>query len=238
MAIVFGTGSVRLKSFTPSELNIQDAVPVNSAIELRSRYFHLFWIPFFPIGKIWTVVHGRKHYSLDTETEKQIELKKYSRNHPVYLFAGTALIVGFVLFVYGWNRFYFQAGRRTANKQIEKNNEMIEKKIAEADTTDFFLFDFTSSPEKSSLMKEIGLKGDSLQFRKKVIKLQVWQVDSVKLSYIAPSFNNGGDTLVISKEDIRQSYKSPGTISFGSSGVDLLKDGVMYRLWNIFRVAK
>jgi hypothetical protein len=237
-AIIFGTGSVKLKSFQPSELNIQAAVPPDSVIQLRSVYFHLFWIPFFPVRKKWVVAHSGRHYSLGSEAEKAIEIRKYQKGHPVYLFTGTALVVGFALFIYGWNSFTRQAGRRESNKQAKKNTEMIEKKIDQADTTDFFLFLQNNAVEKSSLMKVLAVNGDTIQFRMKYIKLNVGQVDSVKLSYIAPSFDYGGDTLLINKEDIKKSYQSLDWNSFNFTGVDLQKNGIMYRLWNIYRVTR
>ncbi len=52
--IVFGHNNFHIKSFTASELNIPQEEGGNEiSFEVRQRYAHIFWIPFFPIGKIW-----------------------------------------------------------------------------------------------------------------------------------------------------------------------------------------
>jgi len=52
--IVFGQNHFKIKSFTQQELNLpREEALDNIDIQVRQRYAHLFWIPFFPIGKIY-----------------------------------------------------------------------------------------------------------------------------------------------------------------------------------------
>jgi hypothetical protein len=238
MSIVFGLGSLKLKSFTPEELKIQDLVPANSSIELRNKYFHLFWIPLFPVRKVWVINLAGKHYSVSEEAAKAIETKKHLKRTPFYLFSGLILLIGAAVVIGGWNSLLKQKGINHTRSMIKKDIEAINKKIEETDTSDFFLFTQISIPDKSCLMKVIAVKGDLIQFRKKNIKLKAEQVDSVKLSYMVGSFDNGGDTLLIKKDAIKRSYKSPYSMSFGFKGEDLLQDGELYKLWSIYKLKR
>lgn len=52
--IVFGHNNFKIKSFTPQELRLPREESTNNIdIQVRQRYAHIFWIPFFPIGKIY-----------------------------------------------------------------------------------------------------------------------------------------------------------------------------------------
>ncbi len=52
--IVFGQNHFKIKSFTQQELRLPKEEALNNIdIQVRQRYAHLFWIPFFPIGKIY-----------------------------------------------------------------------------------------------------------------------------------------------------------------------------------------
>src|SRR3569623_725156 len=53
--IVFGHNSFLLHSCKPLQLGMSEEFDKQYSIERRQRYFHLFWIPFFGIGKIWAM---------------------------------------------------------------------------------------------------------------------------------------------------------------------------------------
>ena len=56
MRIVFGHNNFLIKSYTPAELGIPPSDKLNGIVfEVRQHYFHLFWIPFFGIGKIYVI---------------------------------------------------------------------------------------------------------------------------------------------------------------------------------------
>src|SRR5215831_13773647 len=56
--IVYGHNSFALNTCKPSQLGLPIEADKLYIIERRQRYFHLFWIPVFGIGKIWVL---RKH---------------------------------------------------------------------------------------------------------------------------------------------------------------------------------
>lgn len=53
--IVFGWNSFKLNACRPSQLGLPDVLDQDFNLERRQKYFHLFWIPFFGIGKIWAL---------------------------------------------------------------------------------------------------------------------------------------------------------------------------------------
>jgi hypothetical protein len=70
--IVYGYNNFLIKSYTPEELGIfREQGSPEIKLEVRQKYAHLFWIPFFPIGKIWVVKKG----GLDTLYEMPVEIK-------------------------------------------------------------------------------------------------------------------------------------------------------------------
>jgi hypothetical protein len=54
--IVFGHNNFRIKKYTFDQIATEfDEGWEGVTFEVRQRYFHLFWIPFFPIGKMYTI---------------------------------------------------------------------------------------------------------------------------------------------------------------------------------------
>ncbi|MCP4522514.1 MAG: hypothetical protein GY827_12605 [Cytophagales bacterium] len=89
--IVFGTGSMSIKKITPSDLGIETEENASYVFEIRQRYFHLFWIPFFGIGKIWAVRLFRDSddmYEMTPEIRALIEAKYGAIGSPWYTFFG------------------------------------------------------------------------------------------------------------------------------------------------------
>lgn len=54
--IVYGHNHFLIKSYTLEDLGIFNQEGSSRIkLETRQRYFHLFWIPFIPIGKLWAI---------------------------------------------------------------------------------------------------------------------------------------------------------------------------------------
>lgn len=54
--IVFGHNNFLVKKYTSVDLNLPpDESFQGVSFEVRQRYAHLFWIPFFPIRKLWAI---------------------------------------------------------------------------------------------------------------------------------------------------------------------------------------
>src|SRR6185369_5805834 len=96
--IVFGWNHFKLRSFTPFQLGITQKTDIDFTIELRQRYFHFFWIPFFSLGKKWAIRKGGKLYEMPqviadvTRGRDDLRVKT-----PFYTYAGPLLIVAAII---------------------------------------------------------------------------------------------------------------------------------------------
>jgi len=99
--IFFGTGSKTMKTVELGEAECPSCSQPTVFMQLLHKYFHIWWIPVFPIGKV--AVAGCK--SCNTAWEQQdlplplfesVESAKKSSSPPKYLFAGL-YIVGIII---------------------------------------------------------------------------------------------------------------------------------------------
>jgi hypothetical protein len=78
MLIFFGIKNFGIKNFEPTELGLPQVTSDPYRVEYRQKYFHLYWIPIFGLGKDWFI---RK--SDDKLYEPLGELKAYLQGIPV-----------------------------------------------------------------------------------------------------------------------------------------------------------
>lgn len=79
MKIVFGTYSIKLRSYEPSELGYNNDQLPETRFEIRQKVFHLFWIPVFPIGKIYGARKQGILVGVAPEQEKALRSKERVR---------------------------------------------------------------------------------------------------------------------------------------------------------------
>jgi hypothetical protein len=99
MRIVFGWNSFRIRSFSPEELGVfqKEALSVN--IEVRQAYFHIFWIPFFSLGKRWVIRKDNQLYELPAELKPHVKAIARVKT-PWYTFTGP--ILGLIIALGFW----------------------------------------------------------------------------------------------------------------------------------------
>ena len=57
--IIFGWNHFLIRSFMPHELGLgEETLDPEFMVEARQKYFHIFWIPFFPTQSI-QILHVR-----------------------------------------------------------------------------------------------------------------------------------------------------------------------------------
>ena len=73
MTILFGWNRFRLKSFTFQELNLPELEQFpNAVFQVAQSYFHLFYIPVFPMGKRYDLVMDKKTYHVPPSLMKMV----------------------------------------------------------------------------------------------------------------------------------------------------------------------
>jgi hypothetical protein len=98
ISIVFGWNHFRIRSFSPFELGITQKTDIDFNIELRQRYFHFFWIPFFSLGKKWAIRKGGKLYEMPPVIADAIKTRGDLRvKTPWYTYSGPIVLLLFAL---------------------------------------------------------------------------------------------------------------------------------------------
>jgi hypothetical protein len=106
MRIVFGHRNFKIREIHPQELGLIDNTDFN--IEIRQKYFHLYWIPFFGLGKIWAIRKNGELYELPIEYIHEIKRRNIKVRSPWYTYTLPILIcMGFLIYA--------------VNERIEKN---------------------------------------------------------------------------------------------------------------------
>lgn len=74
MTILFGWNRFRLKSFTFQELNLPELEQFpNATFQVAQSYFHLFYIPVFPMGKRYDLVMDKQLYHVPPSLMKMVD---------------------------------------------------------------------------------------------------------------------------------------------------------------------
>ncbi|AEA45769.1 hypothetical protein [Fluviicola taffensis] len=77
MTILFGWNRFRLKSFTFQELNLPELEQFpNATFQVAQSYFHLFYIPVFPMGKRYDLVMDKKAYHVPPSLMKMVDTEQ------------------------------------------------------------------------------------------------------------------------------------------------------------------
>ena len=101
--IVYGWNSFLLHECKPSQLGLSQDFDAVYQIERRQKYFHLFWIPFFGIGKTWVLRKRSDNqlYEPNGELLQVLNALPYQEKTPWYTFALPLLLlaggIGFVI---------------------------------------------------------------------------------------------------------------------------------------------
>ena len=102
MSVVFGWYSFKLKSYNAEDLELDKEQWADSVFEIRQKVFHLFWLPLFSLGKVYSVRKNGDLFELPEILKVKLKEKKvktpwYSYFIPISLVVG---LIGFSIFIY------------------------------------------------------------------------------------------------------------------------------------------
>jgi hypothetical protein len=165
--IIFGYRYFKIKSFTPGELGLPDSLVEPYTIERRQRYFHLFFIPFLAIGKIWGIrKQDDKVYKVPEQIELYLKNKKIKFSTPWYSYLGPIVILVYVLIVL-IEDLRFSRKRAEINKnEFNQESELLLSKLNDPTTNDYYIFEIYKEGEEhyttQTAFKVKEVKGDSV----------------------------------------------------------------------------
>lgn len=99
MLIVFGVRNVTAKSYEPAQFGLIDPSWNGTAIIAMVKYFHLMYIPFFPVGTQWALRQSDgKKYEMNYSVKQHVEQAGVQLKTPWWAFSGL-ILVGVILLV-------------------------------------------------------------------------------------------------------------------------------------------
>jgi hypothetical protein len=111
--IVYGWNNYLLKSITPEELGIFAKDQPEMKFEYRQKYFHLFFIPFFPIGRFWAVKIAGQMYEPTPDALASLQSLRATGKKGVWAWSGILAIAAAV--------FFYNISSSIAEKQYQKD---------------------------------------------------------------------------------------------------------------------
>jgi hypothetical protein len=120
MTILYGWNTYLLKTISLEQLGIP-AQQAGTSFEYRQKYFHLFFIPFFPLGRFWAVRQGGKLYHPNPELEQVLNGLRPGVKHGIWAWSGPLLGIACWLIISLSNNMEEKAHRN----RMEKHNAML-----------------------------------------------------------------------------------------------------------------
>ena len=233
MKIFFGSRDFKIKEIHPNELGLIDDRDYH--IEIRQKYFHIYWIPFFGLGKIWGIRRNGELYELPVEYIHEIKRRNIKVRSPWYTYALPILVlVGLLVFVSVEKVEDYQFEKRQRNLFVE-NLPKLDAKIENAKANEYFDL---SEVDQIRAGFHMNLKVEKVYDDKILFTIiPEFLIDSSGLELEDCYLQNKTqlDTISILKSDLKKSFERDYDQSknYTFKGRDLLKSGKLYSLYRI-----
>lgn len=153
--VVFGWYSWLIRYYTPQQLGLVDSSWDNIRFEVRQKCFHVCFIPFFSIGKMYVMRKEGQMYGVTPEFEshmRSVELHKT----PWYSYLGLILIP--LCFILYWGSEQYDSYRR-----IQNNKEYIAEKLDRIENPQLHdFYKLTTQNYNSCVMRVENFTKDSI----------------------------------------------------------------------------
>lgn len=234
MSIVFGHRNFKIRDIYPHELGLTTDT-TNFNIEIRQKYFHIYWIPFFGLGKIWAIRKNGELYELPVQYIQEIKRRKIKVRSPWYTYTWPILIcLGFL--IYGVNeRIKENRWREQDMKSFTENIQTLNYDIDHAKVNEIFTLDNTTevSSESAMYLKVEKIYADKILFT----LIPGFFLDSSQLE-LEECYNQNKtnlDTISIKKAELKKAINNDFEVSRTGNfkGVTLLNSNNSYAIAKI-----
>lgn len=116
--IVYGWNDFKIVSYTPEALGFTNDSPIRYTAEVRQRYFHVFFIPFFGIGKMWVINEGGNFHEMPEVYRTAIRQRNPKPRSPWYTFSGLALVALIISISVGVHEYNLNKRRQAKVDQL------------------------------------------------------------------------------------------------------------------------
>ena len=238
MLIRFGTNGFTVSKHAPEEIGMKQD-PLNPfTVEVRAKYFHILYIPFFATGNECALLfpNGNRYYVPDEYKSAAANLAAKGKT-PWYSFSGLILIP---LLIFGFSFFTNLSFRSNQNEYAEEiktqNAADYKNAISQIENPakgDFFTFRVKEGDVENLLMLRIDSSdAEKIYFSDKSISFSVYQ--DINFHRVAQLFDDttvASSPLILEKkflkstldkngEEIFQPFADRKTIRFSSGWYD------------------
>lgn len=236
MPIVFGWNSLKVRRFTLDEIGIMKSLEPGTELEIRQAYFHLFWIPFFGLGKRWIVRKGDKMYEMPAEIKALARKSLTDIKTPWYTFTGPIMIVtGLIIFSIVTKVERMQDHKRSVAR-FNEEAKTLDEKLHHLSANDFITVIDAAHPYGDRLyLKVDDIQGDDIVVT--AVESKSDQPMAVEKEYTAhagtlPSVKTSYKKLLTA---FPKEYDSTEGAAEYRQGAGLLNDGKNYIVKDVVR---
>ena len=97
MIVIHGKRKIRIKRYNDSNIKCEQCHCYGQIFSVYQEYFHLFFVPFFPLG--YKIINSVCPHCKDSFNEEKTKHYLSLTRTPLYLYTGSILIVALVVFL-------------------------------------------------------------------------------------------------------------------------------------------
>jgi hypothetical protein len=227
MLIVFGHNNFNLLSVEPAEIGMFGNETSGVRFQLRQKYAHLFYIPIFPLGKMWAINRGDgKLYHCPAEIEILLS-ERYPKRTSVFAWSGILLTLAILLIVYISGKMSDYRYEKIQATRYAENAATLKESISQLKPGQVLMFvarkngegyyDYNNIP-----MKVIAVDGNNIALGSysEDFSTAVTANDDAEIVK-TDMLNTIKDTITISKETLRNAVSTKFSENNTFAGIEL-----------------
>jgi hypothetical protein len=170
MRIVFGVKSMSFRKFKKDQIEFESLLMGKEILEVRQNYFHLYFIPVFPIGKEYLMhgENGAKRKISETELEA-VQNTFIPYRFPLLSFSlPILLIIGFLVYL-AYSKISLEVVTNSQEQVASKYYSTLHTSLKNSKTNDLLIFDRSRLPASKADSEE-----EQWKFDNEVMKVGAW----------------------------------------------------------------
>ncbi|MBT1703381.1 hypothetical protein [Chryseosolibacter indicus] len=213
--IIYGWNSFKLDECKPSQLGLSPELDGQFRIERRQKYFHLFWIPFFGIGKIWALRKSDGNlYEPTAQLKSLLDALPLAHKTPWYTYSlFFVLVVGGLLFyvsdsISSYNR------RISYQKYRAEFNNKLTSAVNQTVPGTHFRLRLADNYEKYAYLKYLRSDAEYMTCLYTGLKNRDYSDNEMLEAFVVASEKEAFDTVKIKKSDLLHTLNTKDEYSF------------------------
>jgi hypothetical protein len=170
MRIVFGIKSMTFRKFKNEQKGLDSLLIGKEILEVRQNYFHLYFIPVFPLGKEYLIHLDNGIRRKLSETELQAVQKTFiPYRFPLLSFSlPILLIIGFLAYT-AFSKISLEVETNSQEQVASNYYSSLHTSLKNSKTNDLLIFDRSRLPATKAVSEE-----EQLNFDMEVMKVGAW----------------------------------------------------------------